>query len=120
MDKAQAINEFWNSFGLPAYDERTVPGFAQMPYITYELSTASLDEPILLSANLWYSSTSWQEISQKASQIEDYITRMTPIKIDSGRVYITKGTPFSSRLEEPEDRLVRRIMLNIGVEFLTN
>ena len=120
MDKAQAINAFWNSFGLPAYDERTLPDSVKMPYITYEVGTASLDEPIILSANLWYTGNSWQAISQKATEIEEYITTMTPIKIDTGRVFITKGTPFSSRYDEPEDRLVRRILINIGVEYLTN
>lgn len=120
MDKAQAINAFWNSFGLPAFDERTLPETAKMPYITFEVGTASLDEPIMLSANLWYRDESWKDISQKSDQIEEYIRKMTPIKIDTGRVYITRGAPFSSRFDEPEDRLVRRIMLNIGVEYLTN
>lgn len=120
MDKAQAINAFWNSFGLPAYDERTLPESVKMPYITYEVGTASLDEPIILSGNLWYNGNSWQAISQKATEIEEYIQTMIPIKIDTGRVFITKGTPFSTRLDEPEAPLVRRILINIGVEYLTN
>lgn len=120
MDKAQAINAFWNSFDLPAYDERTVPENVKMPYITYEMSTASLDEPILLSANLYYSDTGWKAITQKAKQIEAYIKAMVPIKIDEGRVFISTSAPFSQRLEEPEDHLIRRLLLNIYVEFLTN
>lgn len=120
MDKAQAINTFWNSFLLPAYDARTVPENINLPYITYDVSTAELDEPILLSASLWYRDTSWKSITEKADEIAQYIKQMTPIKVENGRVFITKGTPFSQRMDEPDDTTVRRILLNINVEFLTN
>lgn len=37
MNKAQAIQAFWESFGVPAYEESTVPDDAVMPYITYSM-----------------------------------------------------------------------------------
>ena len=37
MNKEQAIHFFWSQFGLPAYDENSVPDDAQMPYITYNV-----------------------------------------------------------------------------------
>ena len=39
MTKAAAIYQFWNSFGLTAYEENTVPDDAAFPYITYQLVT---------------------------------------------------------------------------------
>ena len=42
MDKYQAINEFWNRFGVMAYDENTVPDDAELPYITYGVNIAAL------------------------------------------------------------------------------
>ena len=39
MDKSQALNTFWNSFGIPAYDEYTVPDGTSIPYITYDTAT---------------------------------------------------------------------------------
>lgn len=120
MDKAQAINQFWNSFGLPAYDANTVPENTELPYISYEVSTAELDEPVLLSANLWYRDSGWKAISQKSKEIAEYIKKMTPIKVDNGRVFIAKGVPFAQRMDEPDDQSIRRILLYINVEYLTN
>lgn len=128
MDKAQAIHQFWSSFGIPAYDETDVPekdengNPVKMPYITYSVSTGSIEDFILLTASLWYRSTSWAAISRKKDEIAQAITNMNPpaIKIDGGRVYLSKGSPFSQRMSEPGDDAVRRIYLQLNVEFLTN
>lgn len=122
MDKAQGIHQFWSSFSLPAYDENTVPDNAVMPYITYSMATGSLDDLIPLAASLWYRSTSWAAITEKADEIEQAIVEMNPpaIKIDGGRIYLSKGSPFSQRMSEPGDSAVRRIYLNVNAEFLTN
>lgn len=120
MDKAQAIQTFWSGFGLTAYDESNVPDDAQMPYITYGVGIDSIDAPVYLSASLWYRSTSWAEISQKAEEIEAAIRDADPItmKIDGGRLYLTRGNPFAQRMSD-EDDMVRRIYLNVTAEFLT-
>ena len=122
MWKEHAIHQFWSSFGLPAYDENTVDDDAEMPYITYSVSTGSIDDFILLTASLWYRSDSWNAITQKAHEIENRLTNMSPpaIKIDGGRAYFVKGTPFSQRMSEESDDLVRRIYLQVNAEFLTN
>lgn len=122
MTKEQSIHQFWSSFGLPAYDVNTVDDDAEMPYITYDVSTGSIDDFILLTGSLWYRSTSWNAITQKVHEIEEYLTTMSPptIKIDGGRAYFTKGTPFSQRMAEPGDDFVRRIYIQINAEFLTN
>jgi hypothetical protein len=120
MDKAQAIDYFWNSFGLMAFDENTVPKWAQMPYITYNISTDSLDNVVSMSASLWYRTTSWKDITNKANEIEKYLGEHGGIvlKLDEGRMWINKGTPFIQRINDPDDS-IRRIRLNIQTEFLT-
>ena len=120
MDKSQAIDNFWNGFGLPAYDENTVPDDAALPRITYSVETDSFDNAITLTASLWYRSKSWKDISQKADEIGEYIVKMIPptIPIENGRLYITKGTPFAQRMTDPDDS-IRRIYLNIQAEYLT-
>lgn len=122
MDKAQAIHQFWSGFGLPAYDENTVDEDAEFPYITYSVSTGSIGDFILLTASLWYRSTSWKDITKKAEEIEQMLTEMSPpaIKIDGGRAYFVKGAPFSQRLAEESDDSVRRMYLQVNAEFLTN
>lgn len=121
MTKEQALNSFWNSFGLPAYDENTIPDDVEMPYITFEVSTGRMEDLILLSASLWYRSQSWAEITQKANQIGQAIARMMPpaIALDNGRLYLYQGSPFTRRMAEPSDSGVRRIVLNVQTEFLT-
>lgn len=122
MWKEHAIHQFWSGFGLTAYDSITVDEDAEMPYITYDVSTGSIDDFILLTASLWYRDTAWTAITAKAREIENYLTTMSPpaIKIDGGRAYFTKGTPFSQRMAEESDDLVRRIYLQVNAEFLTN
>ena len=121
MDKAQALQAFWSSFGLPAYNELTVPEEAEMPYITYEVATDSLGNELALSASLWYRQMSWADISRKADEISKAFYEMNPItmKIDGGRMYLAPGSPFARRLNDDADKTIRRIVLNISAEFLT-
>lgn len=121
MDKAQALQTFWESFGIPAYEQTTVPETATMPYITYSVSTDSLDNVVNMSASVWYHSTSWKDISEKTEQIARYIVGMNPpsIKFDGGRLYIAKGNPFAQRMADPNDDMIRRMYLNIQAEYLS-
>lgn len=124
MNKAQAINDFWNSFGLKAYDENTVPnkeGLPSFPYITYSVKTDELGNVVSLPASIWDRSTSWKTVSDKVEEISEAITKMNPpaIKIDGGRLYLMKGTPFAQRMGDPNDNAIRRIYLNLYAEFLT-
>lgn len=124
MDKAQALHAFWSGFGLRAYDENTVPlgdDAPPFPYITYTVTTDSFDNVLNLTGSIWYRTTTWEGISDKAEEIAQAITAMNPpsIKIDGGRLYITKGTPFAQRMADPSDDMIRRILINLQVEYLT-
>lgn len=114
-----ALHTFWNSFSLTAYDENTVPDDAQMPYITYEAQTSGLGDVLLLSGSLWYKSTSWAQISNKAEAISDIIGGGMGIPYDNGRLWVTKAIQFANRMSEPDDDSVRRIVLRINAEFQT-
>lgn len=123
MRKSQAIHQFWSSFGLKAYDEYTVPtgdGKPDFPYITYSVSESAIDEPVSMSASVWYRSSSWTDIEQKTNQICERIKFMNAIKIDDGYITIVGGTPFAQRMDDPSDDLVRRMILNVTVEYFTN
>lgn len=121
MDKHQALYGFWSSFGLPAYDQYTVPDGATLPYITYEDVTDSFGNVVNMTASLWYRDPSWAAISRKAQEIADAIEAMYPITLplDTGRLYLTRGTPWAQRMNEPDDSGIRRVVLNIQAEYLT-
>jgi hypothetical protein len=121
MDKSQGLQSFWETFGIPAYDELTVPDNAVMPYITYSNVTDSLGSPVPLTGSIWYHSTSWEEITKKADQISEYVNVLgfALVKLDNGYIYITKGNPFAQRMSDDSDSMIRRIYINLMAEYLT-
>ena len=122
MDKAQVLYEFWSSFGLPAYDESSVPTgelAPSLPYITYNTITDSLGGTIPLHASVWYKSTSWAEITQKTDDIAEFIGGGLEFDVDGGYVTIYRVTPFAQRMSDPSDDLIRRMYLTVQAEFLT-
>ena len=124
MDKAQALHHFWSSFGIPAYDENTLPtgdDIPSPPYITYAVAEGALGGVILLSASVWYRSTSWVAISQKVAEIGDYLASggYHIEKLDHGYLWMVQGTPFAQRMSDPEDDMLRRYYLNVKAEYLT-
>ena len=119
MDKWQAINAFWNGFGIPAYDENTVPVGASMPYITYEAKVSDFENPISLSASVWYYSNSLKDISNKVDEIYRRIHPWLAVPIDGGYMYMYPGVPFAQRMQEPGNDAVKRVYLIMEVEFMT-
>lgn len=122
MDKAQAIHQFWSSFDLMAIDEQSAyDEKIDLPdnYITYELQTSNFGDPISLTASLWYYSTSWKDITDKADEIARYIGYGGKIiAVDDGYIWIKLGTPFAQRMASEQENY-RRIILTITVDFLT-
>ena len=121
MDSWQAQDAFWNSFGIPAFEESTVPEDAELPYITYSAEYGFFEIETQLTASIWYKGMSWKDISKKATEIRDRIVSLqgSAIKVDGGymRLYITT-IPFAQRMAD-EDATVRRIVVTIGAEFMT-
>ena len=116
-DKWTALNTLWNSFGLVAYDELTVPDGAVLPYITYSASVGDLGNMVYLTASLWYRSSSWTGISQKAEEISNAIGGGIGVSYDNGRLWVTKASPFAQRMNDDSDPQIRRIVLQVTGEY---
>ena len=120
MTKAAAIYQFWNGFGLKAYEENSVPDDASFPYITYQLVTDSFDREIPLTASLWYRSESWTGINAKTEEISQKISRGGKvIPCDGGAIWLKRGQPFAQSMGDESDNLIKRKYLNITAEFMT-
>ena len=120
MTKAAAIYQFWNRFGLTAYEENSVPTDATFPYITYQLVTDSFDREIPLTASLWYRSESWTAINAKTDEISQKISRGGKIiSCDGGAIWLKRGQPFDQNMGDESDDLIKRKYLNITAEFMT-
>ena len=122
-DKEQALHDFWSGFGLTAYDENSVPDNAMSiengHYLTYNVSTAALDEPLPLTASLWYRDMSWAAITQKANAISEAIgLGGVLVPYAGGAIWICRGSTFSQRLAD-DDNTIRRIYLNVMAEYLS-
>lgn len=89
-------------------------------YITYTVSTASLNEPIPIAGNLWRRDSSWETITEKAEQISKAIgIGGMLIPYTGGYLWICRGTPFSQRMPDENDDTIRRIYINLMAEFLS-
>ena len=120
MTKAAAIYQFWNSFGLTAYEENSVPDDATFPYITYQLVTDSFDREIPLTASLWYRSESWTAINAKTEEISQKISRGGKIiSCDGGAIWLKRGQPFAQSMGDESDNLIKRKYINISIVFIT-
>ena len=120
MTKAAAIYQFWNGFGLTAYEENTVPHDAVFPYITYQLVTDSFDREIPLTASIWYRSENWTTINAKTEEISRKISRGGKIiPCDGGAIWLKRGQPFAQSMGDESDNLIKRKYLNITAEFMT-
>ena len=120
MTKAAAIYQFWNSFGLTAYEENSVPDDAAFPYITYKLVTDGFDREITLTASLWYRGESWTAINAKTEEISQKISRGGKmVSCDGGAIWLKRGQPFAQNMGDESDNLIKRKYLNITAEFMT-
>ena len=128
MTKAAAIYQFWNSFGIKAYEENTVidadeegnPVEPTFPYITYQLVTDSFDREVAAAASLWYRGESWTAINAKTEEISAHIGLGGKIiKCDGGRIWIKRGQPFAQNMGDESDDLIKRKYLNVNIEYFT-
>ena len=128
MTKEQALYNFWNSFGIQALEENSVPTDEEekpkFPYITYQVVIDSFDNQVQLTASLWdrdkngYSAL--LENSKKAEEISQAIGRGGKIlNCDNGKIWLKRGTPFAQNMGDDTDKLIKRKYLNITAEFFT-
>lgn len=130
MNKQQAYNAFWNGFGVLAFEENAVPdervfdelikaGFSRWPYITYQVLIDDIGHSVFPTASIYDRSSSWERVDTLSNTISGRIQAMGTVQLDNGRMFITKGSPFAQHLADEGDSSIKRVVLNLGVEFLT-
>lgn len=118
MDREQALNTFWNSFDVPAYDVNTVPEDAPFPRITYEVAINEFGVPVSAYGSIWVRETGWGTITAIAHEIDRKLSDGGHTeRFDEGVVWIKKGTPFQQRMNDTDDS-IRRIIVNVEIEYL--
>lgn len=118
-NKPQAIQLFWEQFGVAAYDENTVPENATFPRITYTYAEDDFERPVALSASVWDRSYSWKRVQSLTETIRNEIGYGgILIPCEDGQIWLKTGAPFAQRMGD-EDDAIRRIYINIEAEFLS-
>jgi hypothetical protein len=123
MNKWLALNEWFESFGVKAYQEQTVSEKAVLPYIAYELAFGDIDNsPLSLTFSYFERSTNWEGCYQKVEQISADIGRWGKrLVVDGGFLVIQRGQPFAQPLDDMDgDKDIRRMVFNIDVFFFTS
>lgn len=117
LDKFSAQKVYWSSFGMPAYQELTVPEDVQFPYIAYQTANGSLDGVINVSASVYYKGTSWAQIMKDVLQMEKAIDRQ--VFIEGGCMKVRKPITNFAQPMGDEDEKIRRMLLTVEIEFLS-
>ena len=124
MDEYQAQYNFWSSFGVPAFDETSVPDEDELAamgvtdYITYQAMDSMFDDVAAVSASIWTRSTSWLRADTIAKTIKSRLENGgETITFDGGMLWFTAGTPLAQNMNDPEDDRIRRKYLSVWVNF---
>ena len=118
MTKEAALQAFWSSFGLPAYEENSVPAQTKPPFITYEANVDSFGNVIPLAASIYYKSESWLTINAKEREISQRIGSGIHLECDDGYLRLYRGSPWATPMTET-DSTIKRKYLNLIAEYLT-
>lgn len=121
MTKAAALHKFFSGFGLTAYQEYSVPEDAAFPYLTYSVTTNSFGSgDTALTVSLWYRTSSWTDINAKTEEISATVGYGgVVIDCSGGKIWLKRGQPFATSMQDETDDLIRRKLINITAEYLT-
>lgn len=120
MDKWQAQYTFWSSFGVPAYEENSVPDLDSVtfPYITYQAVSAPFDGDVQQTASIWTRSTSWARADELSDQVEARLKNGGAVtRYDGGILWFTAEAPFSQSMGDPDDDRIKRKQLSVALHF---
>lgn len=120
MTQEAALQQFFSSFGIPAYPAEDVPDDAVFPWLTYELITGAWGDEAGITVNLWYYGSSNIPINLKAREIGLVIGMGGKlIRCDGGAIWIKRGTPWCQTVRDDTNDNVKRRYINVTAEFLT-
>ena len=121
MTKTAALYNFFSQFGVNAYPSNNTPGKLVFPYLTYEVAISGfLEGETAIVVNLWYYTTREDIPNAKVEEISKAIgLGGKTIRCDEGIIWIKKGSPFCKSLKDENEGTVKRRVINLSLEFLT-
>lgn len=123
MNKVQGFYNFFSSFGVPAWEENSLPtgeNAPEFPYITYQVVTSSHIQSAIFTASLWDRSTSWARLENLLEQIKGRVGYYLPLKCDEGTIVLRFGNPEAQNMGDTSDNLIKRKLLNFSADYITD
>lgn len=121
MTPGEAIQRFFEGFGIPAYAATATPSGAGFPYITYDLVEGDWGQAeVNMPVNVWYRTDSEAEPNAKVRDIRRKLRHGgVLLPCDGGSVWLKQGSPWAQAVRvEGEDDKVKRRYVNVNVEYL--
>ena len=109
---AEALKTFFSNFGLPAYENGSVPEDVELPYIAYSIATPEWNEKASVYAQIWDRMRSNAGLLRKADQIARYIGTGLKIPFSGGYLVIWPETPFAQIMHDGD---YRSAYLNLSI-----
>ena len=111
-ETAKAMKDFFSGFGLPAYEEYSVPDDVELPYITYHLAEPEPFEKASMYAQVWFRTKSNAEILEVADAIVGAIGVGKILENRGGYTVLWNETPNIQILVDDD---VRRAYINLSI-----
>lgn len=120
MTKTEALQKWFDGFGIKAYPASAVPDDATFPYLTYEPVIAAFGEgEVNCTVNLWYYTSSESIPNAKAEEIGKAVgLGGVRIKCDDGLIWIKRGSPFCQNVAYEQDTSIKRRYINLDIEYI--
>lgn len=123
MTKEAVIQNFFESFDIPAFPATSVPTSGEekpdFPYLTYIVPTDSDFGRISVSASLFYRTENWTSINAKVREISQAIGTGKTLECDEGGVIVRKGSPWAQPMGDDSDNMVKRKILTFEFLYVT-
>lgn len=118
MTKSKALDNFFNSFGLPAYPQHRVPNDVTFPYLTYEKTLANNGKTTNPRIVLWYRTESEKVINDKADEIQKAIGMCESLRSEDGTIYVYFNDVWQA-IEDQADDVISGMFTNLSIRFDT-
>lgn len=122
MDRYEALYSFWSSFGIPAFEENSVPTgdeYPDYPYITYEVASGGFNADIQVNGYIWTRSNSWTRADNLADEIALRLKNGGEfIPFNGGALWITARDDFTENMTDYSDDKIKRKILNVVLHYI--
>lgn len=107
-----ALNQFWNSFGVPAYPEGSVPDGAKFPYITFRVRQGDTFTSSQITAYNWHQDKGQGVNSERGEMLDKIAAAIPPggrrLKLDIGFILLQRNTAsWQGLYDDANDKSVK-------------